>query len=250
MMDADTIRFIREEVKRQTNIILSGKSGTNDGTKEDIQEMFPKMPTIEDRPVMHPYGFASRAPKGTIQVVARQGDHIGNRLVLGHRASDRPTLGAGESAIYNEHGEVIKVVKGKILAKAADLIEFESETQVTKADEIFLGSDSADEPLVLGTVAKTYLGHLKASIDDLSTDLTMINTQLTTLVAGITADTATLIGSAPVTVGSAAAITAALAVLAAQIAAQTAQRVIQKATFLDTASTNILSQKAFTERGP
>lgn len=114
MIDGDILRLIREEVRKQVNIILSGQSGQNTNISEDIQNLYPGCPTIPDRPVMHPYGFVSRAPNGTIQVSARQGEHPGNRLILGHRDSARPDIGAGETTIYNQYGQQIYLKQGEI----------------------------------------------------------------------------------------------------------------------------------------
>lgn len=114
MMDSSALKFIREEIQRQINVILSGSSGANDQFSEDISEMFPGMPTITKRPVMHPYGLASRAPSGTLQVVARQGEHFGNRLILGHRDANRPSMSQGETVLYNQYGQQIYLENGKI----------------------------------------------------------------------------------------------------------------------------------------
>ena len=114
MMDSSALKFIREEIQRQINVILSGSSGANDQFSEDISEMFPGMPTINQRPVMHPYGLSSRAPSDTLQVVARQGEHFGNRIVLGHRDSKRPPLNQGEVILYNQFGQQIYLESGKI----------------------------------------------------------------------------------------------------------------------------------------
>lgn len=114
MMDPQTQKYIRDEIKRALNIILSGAAGSNDQFSEDIDEMFPGMPTITKRPVMHPYGLSSRAPAKTLQVVARQGEHYGNRLILGHRDANRPSLGSGETILYNQYGQTIYLENGKI----------------------------------------------------------------------------------------------------------------------------------------
>lgn len=115
MIDADDMRIIRKEIQKQVQIILSGQSGGGDVFKETIESMLPGMDNITDRPLMHPYGFSSIAPKGTIQVTARQGEHPGNRVVLGHRDSGQPTdLGIGESAIYSKSGYSVRVVAGQI----------------------------------------------------------------------------------------------------------------------------------------
>jgi hypothetical protein len=74
------------------------------------------MDGILARPVMHPYGYASRAPKGTVSVTARQGEHTGNRLVLGHRAPDRPNdLAVGDSVMYSVGDYRVKITSTQIL---------------------------------------------------------------------------------------------------------------------------------------
>lgn len=144
MNESEILTLIRREVAKQVRVILSGESDTNDQFSESIVSLYPGMPTISNRPVMHPYGFVSRAPQGTIQVTARQGDHPGNRVVLGHRAADRPTIAQGEVAIYNQFGQVVYLKNGKVL----------------------LGSLTASQPYVLGTVISSLLGSL---LQELST---------------------------------------------------------------------------------
>jgi hypothetical protein len=104
-MTPQELALIREEIRKQLFIILGGRSGANTVEAEDITEYLPGAPTMEKRPVMHPYGFASRAPEDTVQVTARYGDQASNRIVLGHRAADRPEgLEQGESAVYSSSG--------------------------------------------------------------------------------------------------------------------------------------------------
>lgn len=113
MIDGEMVRFIREEIKKQVNIIISGLSGNNDQFSEDLTP-YPGAPPMPLRPVMHPYGLVSRAPSETLQVVARAGDHPANRMVLGHRDSKRPTINQGEVQLYNQFGQAIYLEKGKI----------------------------------------------------------------------------------------------------------------------------------------
>ena len=63
-------RLIRDEVKRQLNIILSGAAGANGlGPRTRLSSAYTQvLHRSPARPVMHPYGIASRAPAGTIQV--------------------------------------------------------------------------------------------------------------------------------------------------------------------------------------
>lgn len=102
MIDPEIQRMIRLEVQRHVQVILAGLTGSNSESKEDIQSLYPGMATIPDRPVMHPFGFVSRAKSGTVQVTGRMGENFGNWVVLGHRDKDRPTeIKEGESILYN-----------------------------------------------------------------------------------------------------------------------------------------------------
>lgn len=138
MLAGDVRRFIQQEIARQVNVILSGQAGANTVSTETIDNLFPGMPGILDRPVMHPYGISSRAPMGTISVTARQGDHAGNRITLGHRDANRPSVEEGEVQLYNEFGESIYLANGKI----------------------HIGKATASDPAVLGDELKSFLTDL------------------------------------------------------------------------------------------
>lgn len=130
------LRGIRDEINRRVRVLLSGLAGVNATETETISALLPGMPDIPGRPVMHPYGLASRARQGSISVTGRQGDDPGNLVVLGHRDSRRPEIDQqGEAALYNASGELIYLRLGSI----------------------HIGSKSADQPLVLGTVLQTFL---------------------------------------------------------------------------------------------
>jgi phage gp45-like len=152
MLDSESIRFIREEIKRQVNIILSGVTDGTATHSEGIGQLFPGMPTIQDRPIMQPFGLSSQAPDGTIQVTARQGDHIGNRLVLGHRDKNKPSVIKGEVKLYNAYGDVIYVSEGVIRTTTPKIVD--------EADDIRIGSEAAEENFVLGQVFKTFAQQL------------------------------------------------------------------------------------------
>lgn len=145
MLDAETKRFIQDEIRRMTNIILSGQSGSNTEQQEDIINLYPGMNTIEKRPVSHPYGYASRSTPGTIQVTGRQGEHVGNRIVLGHRDKNKPTdLGVGESVIYSSGG--LKVYM--------------------RNDKIQITSENANNPAVLFDELKSLLESILSNIQN------------------------------------------------------------------------------------
>ena len=139
MIDSTIVSFVREEVRRQVQILMSGTSGENTHETESIEQMVPGMPTIAKRPIMHPYGFVSRAARGTVQVVGRMGDHASNRFVMGHRDKDRPVdLKEGEGAIYSVGKYQVRVL----------------------TDRIQIGKEGVFETLVLGDKLTSLLGDL------------------------------------------------------------------------------------------
>ena len=208
-MDAETRREVQEEVRRQVNIILFGSTAvtSEDAASEDIDSLFPGMPTILQRPVMHPYGFVSRAVKKTISVVARVGDHIGNRMVIGHRDAGRPTdLDEGESSVYAQGGPRVNV----------------------RNSRIELGSTGASEPVVLGQV-------LLSALTEFNSELKALVMTLSQTAAGLSTAPGNPIAPNP-------AFTEALEQLSEQIDQA-------KSTYISEASSNIVSQRVFTERG-
>jgi phage gp45-like len=115
MTDADLVRFIRNEISRQVNVLLHGQAGENNHETETIDNMYPGQASQTARPVMHPYGIVSRAPRGIIQITGRIGDHPGNRMVLGHRDKNRPTdLQEGETSVYSIGKYQVRVLNDKL----------------------------------------------------------------------------------------------------------------------------------------
>ncbi len=116
MIDAELRKFIEENIRTQLSIILTAQTETSDGKKETFSNMYPGMSSIADRPVMSPYGVASKVPRGTKSVVAQHGDFKGNRIVLGHRDESRPTedIEEGEIVIYAKDGVRVRVKNGSI----------------------------------------------------------------------------------------------------------------------------------------
>lgn len=119
---AELRRFIKKEIHLQMNTITAGQCDGSTMTTEDIANIYPGHPTIPGRPIMRPYGFASRAPKGTLAVTAQQGSHPGNKLTLGHRDANPPAVDEGESVQYSLGGYRIVCKNGEMfVGKGADL---------------------------------------------------------------------------------------------------------------------------------
>lgn len=144
MIDANDMAWIRREVARQVSILMHGETADTNiddavGT-ESVDKCPPGAPTVEGRPVMHPFGMVSRAPKGTIAVVARVGEHPGNKMIVGHRDKNRPQLSAaGEVMIYDAFGNKILLQDGKIVVTLDGTLELganASKAAARKGDEV------------------------------------------------------------------------------------------------------------------
>lgn len=139
MNEAELKRWVRDEIQRQLIVIQNASAGGSDGQKETIDNLYPGSPSIPDRPIMHPFGFVSRATKKVISVVGKIGADPSNRMVLGHRDSKRPAdLEEGESAIYSEAGYQLRAM----------------------LDGIRVVKGSNKHPLLLGDLVITFLGAL------------------------------------------------------------------------------------------
>lgn len=158
-MDGETKRYIQQEIQRAMNIILSAQTGRVDSVEsETINNLYPGMGQTQPRPVMHPFGFASKALADMINVSARSGHHEGNRLILGHRDSLRPDdIVDGEVCIYASDGNSV--------LRRIDM----------QNDKITVGSRAADEPFVLG---QTWSDHYTSFLEEIIDLLTEILTQL------------------------------------------------------------------------
>lgn len=173
MNQSDALRMIREEIRNSMQLLLFGQAGlpqANDREPtEIIENLYVQMPSTEPRPVIHPYGMVSRAPRGTPSLVGQVGDHIGSRFVLGHRDPARPKVQAGEVALYDANGNVLLMKEG--------LTSLTTEELQVLSSMIKLGSDSSGEPLVLGIVLKDLLLQILTQLKELTTQTNTIATK-------------------------------------------------------------------------
>jgi hypothetical protein len=143
--------------------VTATSAATKDPENAPILNIVPGAGATDPRPVVHPWGYVSIAPPGTLAVVGRVGEHIGNRITLGHRDPARTKVGVkpGETALYDAFGNAVYL----------------------GLTGVRVGSTSADEPLVLGNVLKDFL--------------TQLTTALKTIPLGITTGPGSLIAPNP-----------------------------------------------------
>lgn len=160
MNESEIQKIVRQELAKQLSVILSGSSANAKSQTEDIEQMYPGMPSILQRPVMHPYGFVSKALRGAIQVTAKQGNTPENRIILGHRDSQRPDdFVPGACILYNQFGQQIRLESGTIK----------------------LGGPASAENIVLGQQLKALLQILIAAIATIGDSADAIGSAVSTL---------------------------------------------------------------------
>jgi phage gp45-like len=183
MIDSSVQRYIQTEIKKQLNVILSGQAGPNDSIEnEQIDLLYPGSPSIEGRPVMHPCGFASRAPSGTISVTSKQGADAHNRMVLGHRDKMRQSLSLteGQSCIYASDGKtILSQIK---MGSDIDITTMHMTGQISAGGKIKMANDSGELMAALvqlftdiqNAVTATMLGDQPLIMPTFSTDLSVL----------------------------------------------------------------------------
>lgn len=169
MIDANDRAWISREIARQVSIIMHGRTAATQiddaPSTESVDDCPPGAPTIKGRPVMHPYGLASRAKKDTIAVVARVGEHPSNKMIIGHRDKDRPELeNEGDVALYDAHGNVLMLKN--------------ENPYIDTGDRAFSvgGKDLGDD--LKGAIAKLVKDELQKITAKMDTNSTIFNTMV------------------------------------------------------------------------
>lgn len=141
MIDAEVRKFILEEIRKQMNVLLPAETGETATHTETIEKLYPGMPNVPSRPIVQPYGVSSRAPRGTQSVTGRMGEHVGNRVVLGHRDSKKPAVEEGEIKIYSNGNSYVYAKKdGSVISESSG----GTKVTLTPAGKIRIENDSVE----------------------------------------------------------------------------------------------------------
>jgi hypothetical protein len=199
-----------------------------------------------------PYGMVAKPVTGVVSYFVNLHGSVLAPIIVAYLDKKRPVPSTpGEVILYCQNADGTSVpikltlgVDGKLRVEA-------DEIKLVK-----LGSADGSEPLVLGNVLKTLLGDVVVAIDGLSDQVNTLAGQLSTLsssisVGPISIDTTTSTPeiTSPTLVAALAPVIAQMVTIQAALASNKTDLLNKKSQFIDTASTNIVSQVAFTERG-
>ena len=142
-MTRDEVRnIIWQELGRVLNVTMTGNSQNADGQTEQIQSMLIDASTSPAFPVAYPWGFASRTPDATAQLITQIGNSPLAKAIVSHFDPNRPSIAQGETVIYNQFGQQVYLKNGQIL----------------------LGSMDASQPFILGDKGNTFFNDLLTAI--------------------------------------------------------------------------------------
>lgn len=177
MTESEIIKLIKDTVKREVaQMMMCQMTDTQDSNRASMQRFSTEGPSSNLR-MIQPYGVASRPPVGIQAVVAPVNADPTHLNILGQFDSDRPTINQNEVCLYGPNGQII---------------------YFNNAGETHLGSQTSNQPLVLGTNLNTwandlvtailnitYIGNLGAPVTSTlnEADFTSLVNQLTTIIS-------------------------------------------------------------------
>lgn len=133
MSEPEIRKLIREALKEELASIFMAKTIANKNSNRTSVRRFETEGPLENIRNIQPFGVSSRAPKDTPVLILPINYDPTHPVSAGHFDEDKPQVNQdGETILYNAYGRVIYLSQ----------------------DSIQIGSDSADEPLVLGNVFK------------------------------------------------------------------------------------------------
>lgn len=148
MNQSEMMRMIKSVVRNELALASMALQTDTADQKRATTRRFATDSPIDGLRSIQPFGVSSRAPDGTDCMQVPVGGDPSHMNVIGHFDPARPAVEKGETMLYNEFGDRIYVSDGVIIATTPQW--------VLESDAIFLGSDSADEPFVLGKVFKQF----------------------------------------------------------------------------------------------
>lgn len=142
MTESDIIKLVKRTMREQLAPILMGIVVSNESQNRSSAQRFDTDSPISNLRNIQPFGFSSRAPKGTPGLVVPIAGDPTHLNLVGHFDEGRPSGSDGETLFYNAFGQLIYLSNGKIQ----------------------VGSKASAENMVLGQVFKSMMDTLLVAI--------------------------------------------------------------------------------------
>lgn len=177
MTESEIIKLIKDVVRRElAHTYMCTMTSTQDSNRASMQR-FSSEGTSDGLRMIQPYGVASRPPSGMPAVVSPINSDPTHLNITGQFDSNRPSMQSGEVCLYGPQGQII---------------------YFDNSGKTHLGSQTSNQPLVLGTNLNTwatdlvnailnitYIGNLGAPVTGSlnEADFTNLVNQLTTIIS-------------------------------------------------------------------
>lgn len=156
MTETEIITLIKKTVRKElAQIMMCQITSTQDSNRASMQRFAAEAPSSNLRLIM-PYGVASRPPNSMEAMIAPINSDPTHLNIIGQFDANRPTMNEGEVCLYGPQGQVV---------------------YFNNAGETHLGSETSNQPIILGTnlntwatnlinaiLSITYLGNLGAPV--------------------------------------------------------------------------------------
>lgn len=140
------IQFIKDKLENILKIGNVSKVNGSDGSLQEIQAK--TLRNIEDAMKVGQFGFNSKAPKDSRCIVAKIGNE--NIVIANEHIASIIDVASGDTVVYNENGDYVKIEENLITVKASELI-------VDSANSTFTGNVSVDGDLDAASVTDSTL---------------------------------------------------------------------------------------------
>jgi len=128
--------YVRSLIKQEICTIMMASVTSNETDLRTSAQRFATDANLSNLRSISPFGFHSRATKGTPCVMTPINHDPTNIMITGHYDQNRPQIQDGETVLYGADGQLIHFKSG---------------------GTIHQGSKAAAAPVVLGDVLKTFL---------------------------------------------------------------------------------------------
>jgi len=135
--------LIRPFKEKLENILKIGSYKNINGSDGTLQEVQLKtLRNIEDAMKVGQFGFNSKAPLESRCVVAKIGNE--NIIIANEHIASIIDVASGDTVIYNENGDYVKVEKDLITLKAVNVLIDATDVEITSTTLTHNGADVGD----------------------------------------------------------------------------------------------------------
>lgn len=208
MTESEIIKLVKQIIKTQIPHPMMCSIVSTQDSQRASMQRFSTEGPSQGLRMIQPYGFVSRPPSGMDALVEPVNSDPTHLNIVGQFDKNRPAINSSEAALYGPGGQLV---------------------YLNAAGHVLIGSKTSANPAVLGDILVTALDQILAQIQNI---LSALEAGPIGVLSGITPGSPVPTNPAVVT---------ALQLVGTQLTQIQSQ-------FLDTDSTNILSQQVFVER--